>query len=353
MKRSLLLLLACCLIIVACLRKGDKPMVATYAGNGNMGTTNGDRGKASFNNLMGLAVDSNGNVFVADTRNNLIRKISSDGTVSTIAGSGVSGNADGPAAKASFNYPIGLTVDPNGNIYVADTQNNSIRKISIDGSVSTVAGMLTPANRDHPEDTTRLDNPHALVSDKQGNIYFTDYTKDVIRKISPSGKVSTVAGNFDRGAKDGKGMEASFYLPAGIAIDGQGTLYVADCYNNMIRKISPDGTVSTLAGKPAPRGKKNNGAKDGKGPLATFNHPFGIAVDKHGVVYVADVGNQMIRKITPDGLVSTLAGSRKRGSDNGIASKATFFNPYGLAIDKAGNLYIADCQNSMVRKLTF
>jgi len=333
--------------------QNNRATVSTYAGNGKPGAANGKITDASFYNLMGLAVDSGGSVFVADSRNNLIRKISADGMVSTLAGNGAAGKTDGPAAKASFTYPMAVAVDSKGNVYVCDTQNNLIRKISTDGTVSTIAGALTDANKNHPEDTTRFDNPKGIVADKQGNVYFTDFGRDVIRKITPDGKITVFAGDSDRGAKDGKGTAASFYLPTGLAIDDQGNLFVADTYNNTIRKIDPGGMVTTIAGKPAPQGKRNGGAKDGKGPAAQFRHPFGIAVDHNDNVYVADVGNQKIRKISPDGVVTTIAGAGRRAGDNGEASKASFYNPYGVAVDKQGNVYIADYQNNVVRKLSF
>lgn len=339
------------LLFVSCQKKTS--IVSTYAGNGKPGAANGKAAEASFYNLMGLAVDSNGNVFVADSRNNLIRKISADGMVSTLAGSGATGAADGPAAKASFTYPMAVAVDAKGNVYVCDTQNSMIRKISTDGMVSTIAGAITVANKNHPEDITRPDNPKGIAIDKQGNVYFTDFGKDVIRKITPDGKIAVFAGSGDRGAKDGKGTAASFYLPSGLAIDDKGNLFVTDTYNNTIRKIDPSGMVTTIAGTPAPKGKRNAGSKDGKGPEAQFRHPFGICVDRNDNVYVADVGNQSIRKITPDGLVTTIAGTGKRGAENGDASKASFYGPYGIAADKQGNLYIADYQNNIVRKLNF
>jgi streptogramin lyase len=228
-----------------------------------------------------------------------------------------------------------------------------IRKISTDGIVTTIAGALTESNKNHPEDTTRLDSPKGIAADKQGNVYFTDFGRDVIRKISADGKIRVFAGSGNRGAKDGRGTAASFYLPTGLAIDDRGNLFVADTYNNIIRKIDPNGMVTTIAGKPAPQGKRNGGAKDDKGPQAQFRHPFGVVVDHNDNVYVADVGNQKIRKISPDGIVTTAAGTGRRGADNGDASKASFYNPYGVAVYKQGNLYIADYQNNVVRKLSF
>jgi sugar lactone lactonase YvrE len=333
--------------------KNHSPQVTTYAGTGVAGSSNGKAAEATFSNLMGLAVDSNGNVFVADSRNNMIRKISADGTVTTLAGSGQQGLADGKAASASFFFPVGVAAGPDGSVYVADTHNSLIRKISPQGIVTTVAGALTSSTKDHPDSLQRLDNPWGVVVGKDGTVYFTDWERNMIRKISADGKMSIIAGGANPGAQDGKGLSASFFLPQGIAVDDKGTLYIADTYNNIIRKMDANGTVTTLAGKAAIKGKHNEGHKDGKGPAASFSHPCGIAVDKKEIVYVADAGNNKIRKITPDGTVTTLAGTGKQGAENGSLDKASFYRPYGVAVDKAGDLYVADYLNNSVRKISF
>ncbi len=353
MIRSQLFLLLFALFVLSCTPKNNQPTVSTYAGNGNLAAENGKATDASFANPAGLAVDSNNNVYVADARNNQIRKIGADGVVSTIAGSIIAGNADGKGSKASFFYPCAIAVDDKGVLYVTDTENSLIRKITPDGTVTTIAGALTPINRGNQQDNTRLDNPRGILVDKQGNVIISDWAKDVIRKITPDGKMTIIAGTGEPGAKDGLGTAASFYLPQGIALDSKGNLFIADTFNNMIRKMDPSGNVSTFAGKPAPRGKKNRGSKDGKGPAASFSHPASIAIDKSDNIYVADDMNHKIRRITPDGRVSTIAGSGQRGADNGDASKSTFFRPVGLAVDKAGNVYIADFQNNLIRKLSF
>ncbi len=347
MNRNLLLLLAL-VVITACTKKSNSPQVTTFAGNGTMSFADGNATDASFSNLMGLAADSAGNIYVADSRNNRIRKISSDGTVTTIAGSGKDGSTDGKGASASFFFPVAVAAGANGNVYVADTHNSLIRKIAPDRMVTTLLGRNQPVKKDLSDSLQKLDNPYGIAVDKDGTIYFTDWAKDLVCKISPDGKLSEIAGDGSPGAEDGVGHSASFYLPEGIAVDEKGTLYVADCYNNMVRKISSNGTVTTLAGK---AGKHNTGSKDGKGAAASFNHPCGIAVDKKGNVYVADVGNNKIRKITPDGTVSTFAGTGKRGAANGDVKAASFNRPFGVAVDGAGNVYIADYQNNLVRKI--
>ena len=350
MKKNLSLIIIA-IAFIAC--KNHSPQVTTYAGTGTAGSANGKASEATFANLMGLAVDSNGNVFVADSRNNMIRRISADGMVTTLAGSGREGSADGEASSASFFFPVGVAAAPDGSGYVADTHNSLIRRISPQGIVTTVAGALTEATKDHADSLQRLDNPYGIVVGKDGTVYFTDWERNMIRKITPDGKVSIIAGDTEPGAKDGKGLSASFFLPQGIAIDDKGTLYIADTYNNIIRKMDANGMVTTLAGKPAIKGKHNEGKKDGRGPSASFRHPCGIAVDKKGIVYVADMGNNNIRKITPDGTVTTLTGTGKPGAENGSLDKASFYRPYGVAVNKNGDLFIADYLNNSVRKISF
>jgi len=346
MKKPWLFLSAALLLAFSCHKKDGYPVVTTIAGTGVMGSADGSGTAASFSNLMGLAVDSGGTLYVADSRNNLIRKVSTDGAVTTLAGSGSEGSADGKNRSASFFFPGAVAVDGGGKVYVADTHNNLIRKIA-NGEVTTLAGRLMPGKIAAPESLDRIDDPYGIAVGKNGCIYFADWFKDVIRKISPDGKMTILAGNGTPGSADGVGTAATFYLPEGIAADEHGNLYIADTYNNMIRKINPQGVVTTLAGK------KKKGAADGKGAAASFLHPAGIAVDKKGNVYVADMGNNKIRKITPDGTVSTYAGTGVRGSANGPASAATFYKPYGVAVDNSGNVYVADYQNNLIRKISF
>jgi sugar lactone lactonase YvrE len=343
MSKNWLILLAAITVIAACNKQGS--VVSTFAGNGKLGAVDGKAEAASFSNLMDVAADSAGNLYVADSRNNLIRKISADGTVTTLAGSGKQGSDDGKGTAASFFFPTALTADANGVVYVADTHNNMIRKISQDGTVTTIAGRISSEVAKYRDTVVRFDNPYGIAVDKAGNVFVADWERDMIKKISPDGKVSAFAGNGEKGAKDEKGAAATFYLPEGLATDKAGNVYAADCYNNMIRKISPDGVVTTLAGKAA------KGANDGRGKAASFSHPDGLAVDAGGNVYVADVGNNKIRKITPDGTVSTVAGTGKRGADDGPAKTATFYRPFGITIGKDGYLYVADYQNNVVRKI--
>jgi sugar lactone lactonase YvrE len=346
MKKNLLILLSAIVFLTSC-NRNNEANVSTYAGNGTLGAVNGKADDASFSNLMGIAIDSANNIYVADSRNNLVRKVSADGIVTTLAGSGNQGTADGKGSSASFFFPAAIAADAHGIVYLADTHNSLIRKIMPDGTVTTVAGTPTPEILKHRDTAARFDNPYGIAVDKDGNVFVADWDKDEIKKINPAGVVTVFAGSGQRGAKNAKGALASFYLPEGIALDQNGNLYVADCYNNMIRKITSDGTVSTLAGA------SKKGAADGKGSDASFSHPDGLTVDKNGNVYVADVGNNKIRKITPDGMVTTLAGTGKRGANNGPAGGATFYRPFGVTADNAGNIYVADYQNNVIRKISF
>lgn len=346
MRKSLPLLLIAGLLTPACESKSKIAEVTTFAGSGVMGAVDGKGTAARFSYMMGVAVDARGNVYVADSHNNLIRKIRADGVVTTLAGTGEVGSVDGKGVTASFFNPGGVAVDQHGNVYVADTHNSLIRKISPGGQVTTVAGLRPDGVKSRQYDSVRLDNPAGIAVDSVGNVYVADWGYDLIRKISPEGKMTILAGSGKPGSSDGAGAAASFYLPGGIAVDRNGNLYVSDTYNNRIRKISPAGVVSTLAGKAV------KGSADGKGTAASFSHPAGIAVDKNGDIYVADVGNNRIRKISPGGDVTTFAGTGDRGSKNGPVRTATFYRPFGVACDEAGTVYVADYQNNLIRKIS-
>ena len=346
MKRTCWLILLPVFALQACLKNNSNTIVTIFAGNGSMGMHDGRGDSASFANPMGITADRDGNLFVADSHNNLIRKINSEGDVSTFAGSGAPGSCDGQGAKASFFYPGALAADSNGNIYVADTHNNLIRKITPAGTVSTVAGRLTheTADLDSPD---RFDNPSGIAVDKAGNIYVADWNNDEVRKITGQGTTTIIAGSRNPGASNGISKAATFYLPGGIAVDGKGNIFVADTYNNMIREIKPNGWVTTLAGQ------KKKGAQDGKGATAAFLHPQGIAIDGLGNIIVADMGNNTIRQVSTGGIVTTIAGNGSRGEENGPALQASFSRPYSVAVGPDGSIYVADFQNNLIRKIQF
>jgi hypothetical protein len=271
--------------------------------------------------------------------------------VTHLAGSTAgAGSSDGQGVAASFGILAGITVDHDGNVIVADQDNGTIRRVTPSGAVTTIAGLAgTNGDADGSGATAHFQRPGGVAVDREGNIYVTDATSSVIRKITPAGLVTTIAGApFEFGSANLPGSSASFRTPAGIAVDGSGNLYVADSGNDAIRKITPAGAVTTLAGAIL-----QPGSADGNGTNAQFNVPWSVAVDSAGNVYVSDSGNFTIRKITPDGTVSTLAGSPGvSGSADGTGSAASFLHPRQLTVDGSGNLYVADDFNLTIRKVT-
>ncbi|VTU33919.1 NHL repeat-containing protein [Variovorax sp. PBL-E5] len=324
---------------------GVSAQVTTLAGGTSRGALDGVGGAASFNAPVGVAVDAAGKVYVGDTQNNNIREIAPGGAVTTLAGSTSAAFADGTGRAASFNAPQGVAVDDAGMVYVADYANHAIRKITPDGVVSTLAGSGAAGSFDGAGRAASFYFPAGVAVDAQRNVYVADTGNHLIRKITPDGAVSTFAGSGALGGDDGAGRAASFRDPYGVAVDAAGNVYVADYSNNRIRKITPDGVVSTLAGSGAP------GSDDGAGGTASFRHPYGVAVGLGGNVYVADYGNNRIRRITPAGVVSTLAGDPNGGFADGIDGAASFDAPTGVAVDASGNLYVADSANNAIRKI--
>lgn len=318
--------------------------VSTLAGS-TQGFADGIGAAAQFYLPNGVATDAAGNVYVADTHNNKIRKITPAGEVSTLAGSGANGYANGSGAAAQFNLPSGVATDAIGNVYVADQQNHLIRKITPAGLVTTFAGS-SQGFADGSAAVARFSTPAGVATDAAGNVYVADYYNNKIRKITSAGVVSTLAGST-QGYTDGTGAAAQFYNPSGVALDATGNVYVADYNNNRIRKITPAGVVSTFAGAgPA------IGSLDGIGTVAMFYYPNGVATDAVGNVYVADFNNNKIRKITPEAVVTTFAGTGSSGATDGIGTLARFKYPTGVATDAAGNVYVSDTSNNKIRKIT-
>jgi len=331
---------------------------STLAGNAGYGSADGTGSAARFSFPSGVTVDSAGNIYVADSANNTIRKVTSTGVVTTLAGlAGQGGSADGMGSEARFARPSGVTVDGAGNVYVADTSNNTIRKVTPAGVVTTLAGLAESfGSTDGAGSDARFSYPSGVAVDSAGNVYVADTgNNSPIRKVTPAGVVTTLAGLAGSyGSADGTGSEARFWNPSGVTVDSAGNVYVADTYNHTIRKVTPAGVVTTLAGNASitlPNGDPLGGYADGTGSEARFRSPSSVAVDSAGNVYVADTHNYTIRKVTPTGAVTTLAGlAGNYGSVDGIPSEARFYGPSGVAVDRAGNVYVTD--GDTIRKVT-
>ncbi len=333
--------------------------VTTFAGNGSGGFLLGDArpdGTAQLWSPFGVVVDAAGNLFVADSANNRIRKVSTDGTVSTVAGNGTPGFVDGAAGNAEFNFPAGIAIDAQGNLFVADSRNNRIRKIDTGGNVSTIAGNGNTGFVDGPGGPlgiAEFSRPFTLVVDASGNIFVADYGNNSIREIDSGGIVSTFAGNGHQGSTDGTGGRlgtAEFAGPSGLVLDGQGNIFVADTYSFRVRKIDSSGNVTTFTGNGTFGYVDGTGGRSG---TAEFSEMVGIVMDAQGNLYVADGNNNnRIREIDPSGNVTTIAGNGNSSFRNDFGTASSFNLPEGMAIDAQGNLYVADSHNNCIRKLT-
>jgi sugar lactone lactonase YvrE len=317
---------------------------------GSYGHTNGIGGEARFHDPWGIAVDRAGVVYVTD--GNSVRKISPDRVVSTLAGSpDEPGSTDGAGTTARFNSPRDIAVDRNGRVYVADYYNVTVRKITPDGMVSTLAGAPDQFGQADGSGTeARFGGPYGLAVDDSGNVYVGDSDNHTVRRITPEGMVTTLAGSAGQaGSADGIGSEARFQNPLGLAVDAVGTVYLSDWQNGThygcIRKVTPDGRVTTVAGQPG-----TCGSADGMGTAARFSGPSGVAVYADGNLCVADGFNCTIRKVTQAGEVTTFVG-QAAGPEllDGDGASARFNQPGGIAVGPGGVLYIADGVNRAVR----
>lgn|GEM_PF-894905 len=315
----------------------ERVRVTDLAGR-TKGAADGTGSAAQFFSPHGVAVDPAGNLYVVDHNNHRIRKVTQNGVVTTLAGS-TAGYADGTGSEARFSFPTSVAAHRAGTLYVADQSNHCIRRITPDGMVTTLAGGQE-GYLDATGTAAQFRNPYGLAIDRSGDIYVSDTFNHCIRRVSPTGVVTTVAGSV-KGYTDGKGAASQFNLPTGIAVDDAKNVYVADSGNRRLRRINPDGVVTTLAGS-------IKGYTDGKGADAQFDHPVGVAVDQAGNVYVADAGNHQIRLVGSDGTVISLPGL---GEVNDMGSLAQFDYPQGVAVDDAGHIYVADTDNHRIRKI--
>jgi serine/threonine-protein kinase len=317
----------------------------TFIGNGTPGYVDGTGTAAQVNGPKDLALDSLGNIYVTDYFDNMVRKITPAGVVSSYTGDIHPGFHNGNEPSTQFRGPSGLGFDGADNLFIADSNNNVIREVlSKDISSLTFAGSGSVGSADGTGTAASFNNPQGLAVDAADNIYVADTGNNKIRKITSLGVVTTFAGSGSAGSADGTGVAASFNAPQGVAIDNLGNVYIADTGNNKIRKITPAGVVTTIAGSGVA------GYFDANGTSAQFNAPIGIAVDAISNVYVSETSN-IIRKISPYGVVTTLAGAAPSGYIDAKGKNARFWGPQGLVIGTDGNLYIADFGNALVRKL--
>jgi len=333
------------------IREVSNGVITTVAGNGAAGFS-GDNGPATSAQLSaptGIAVDSAGNLYIADFDNNRVRKVS-NGVIATVAGNGTQGFSgdNGSATSAGLYYPAGVAVDSAGNLYIADYYNNRIRKVS-NGVISTVAGGGSSFGDNGPATSAQLNFPESVAVDSAGNLYIPIASNCLVRKVS-GGVITAVAGNGTWGFSGDNGPATSAQLsgPAAIAVDSAGSLYIADAYNNRIRKVS-GGVITTVAGT----GAQGFSGDNGPATSAQLNGPNAIAVDSAGNLYIADTGNNRVRKVS-NGVIATVAGNGTLGfsGDKGPATNAQLYYPEGVAVDSAGNLYIADAYNNRIRKVS-
>jgi sugar lactone lactonase YvrE len=335
-------------------------IIITVAGNGTPGFS-GDGGQAGSAELFypsGVAVDTAGNLFIAEQGNSRIRKVTPGGVISTVAGNGTSGfNGDGgPATTASFMNPYSVAVDTAGNLFIADVDNQRIRKVTPAGIISTVAGTGTAGyNGDGgPATSAQLDVPMGVAVEAAGNLFIADGGNNRIRKVTPGGVITTVAGNGFRGFSGDGGPATSAWLdyPDGVAVDSAGNLFIADTQNNRIRMVTPGGVITTAAGN----GTSGFYGDGGPATSAELIQPCGVAVDAEGNLFIADWGANRIRMVTPSGVISTVAGDGGTSSsfdvgDGGPATSAHLAGPSGVAVDTAGKLFIADYGDQRVREV--
>jgi sugar lactone lactonase YvrE len=337
-------------------RVGRDGIINTVAGGGAY-RFSGDGGPAQdavFNLPFGITLDSQGSLYIADTANCRVRRVSADGTIATLAGNGTPGYSgdSGPATAASLMYPWDVKVDASGNVYIADEGNHVIRKVTPDGTITTFAGTgsIGSDGDDGPATQATFYSPVALAIDAQGNLYIADYGSNVVRKVGTNGMISTFAGVCcfpGYGGDGGPATSAGLNTPSGLAFDQAGNLYIVETDGAALRRVSLDGTMSTVAGN----GVNEYLGDGGAATNAALAFPAGVAVDSNNNIYIADTGNNRVRRVNAAGIITTIAGNGLQGSsgDGGPATRAAFQGPYALAVDPQNNLYVSDAGNGRIR----
>ena len=330
--------------------------ITTIAGTGKAGFS-GDGGPAARARLKyptGVAVDPQGSVYIVDQGNSRVRQVSPDGKITTIAGTGKAGFSGdgGPATSARLMTPQGVAADGQGNVYIADYGNHRIRKVSADGRITTFAGT---GKKGFSGDrgsavAAKLDYPQGVAVDGKGNVYIADTGNSRVRKVTADGKIMTFAGTGSTGlSRDGgPATSATLFRPTGVAVDEDGNVYIADFLHYKVRKVNPGGMISTIAGTGA-AGLSGDGGRATAAELI----PTSVALDRQRNVYIGDFHKDRVRKVTPGGRITTFAGIGIRGSfgDDGPAITAQLYHPSDVAVDGKGNVYVADTQNNRVRKV--
>lgn len=356
MKKSLFILAS---MVLSCNYVAKAQTITTVVGNGAVGSI-GDGGAATaceINFAYGSCFDASGNLYIADALNHRIRKINTSGIITTIAGTGAAGfSGDGAVASlAQLNRPTDIAIDVMGNLYISDELNSCVRKINTTGIISTYAGMggMSGNSGDGGAATSAMiQRPNTISIDGAGNIYFSDYLSNVVRKVNTSGTITRVAGNASMGysGDGGQATAASFYYPCKTVVDNAGNLYIADEYNLVVRKVNTAGIISTVAGNHTAGFSGDGGAAT----AASINYAEYIQVDHLGNLYIADKVNNRIRKVNTAGIISTIVGTGTQGytGDGGPAISAEIYEPEAITFDVYGNMYFSDIFNYAYRKVT-
>jgi RHS repeat-associated protein len=335
------------------------PAISLTGGNGTQGS-GGDGGPATLAQMRfptDAVIAPDGSRYIADQQNHRVRRIGTDGVITTVAGTGLPGftGDGGPATQARLFRPSALALGPDASLYIADTDNNRIRKVAPDGTITTVAGsgLNGYSGDDGPATQARLAGPSGIAAALDGSLYIADTGNNRVRQVATDGRITTVAGTGTPGysGDGGRGFDAQLYHPIRLAISGDGVLYIADLVNHRVRQLRPDGLITTVAGTGTP-GYSGEG---GPATEAQLNNPTGLALRSDGSLYIADTGNNRVRVVSGDGTIFTIAGNGVAGynGETGPGGAATLNSPSGVTVGPDGVVYIADTFNSRVRQVAY